>query len=237
MIQMSEVLLTLGAILGAYFIGSIPTSYIVAKYVSGIDIREYGSGNVGASNFSHHVSRVWTAPVVAFDILGKGVLPILVISDHVMGLGHLTAGLAAIAAVIGHNWPVFLRFSGGRGVSVGAGGALALNVPMLVLWASLPAVMLSLSPWRDSGMLWFSATLLLPLWAWMLNLESGIIIFCIGFLMIMCIRRALPGPNADAIRERRGLTVAKLLFNRIVFDRDIASREAWIHHRPKQRAS
>ena len=145
---MSDLFISALVILGAYLIGSVPSSYLLAKYVRGIDIRDYGSGNIGATNFATHVSKVWMVPVALYDSLGKGTLPVLIASDKVFDLGIGVAALAALAAVAGHNWPIFLRFSGGRGISVGIGAVLAFGAPLTILWCAIPAVMFTLSPWR-----------------------------------------------------------------------------------------
>jgi glycerol-3-phosphate acyltransferase PlsY len=117
----------------AYFLGAIPVAFIVAKKTRGIDIRTSGSGNVGATN--------------AFRVLGKGPGTIVLVGDVLKG--YLASsicfyaggefgpelGLAgAIMAMVGHNWPVFLGFKGGKGVATGAGAFLAL-MPKAILLA------------------------------------------------------------------------------------------------------
>ncbi|MCH8893414.1 MAG: glycerol-3-phosphate acyltransferase, partial [Chloroflexi bacterium] len=63
--------------IGSYLLGSIPTAYLVGRLVRGVDIRSYGSGNVGSANLYEHVGKRWVFPVAAVEILGKGFLPVL----------------------------------------------------------------------------------------------------------------------------------------------------------------
>ena len=229
---MNDLVLAVVVIVGSYLVGSVPSSYLVARYVGGIDIRDYGSGNVGASNLATHMSRMWAVPVVLYDVVAKGSLPILVASDKVFDLGMGVAVLAAIAAMVGHNWPIFLGFSGGRGVSVGIGSVGALGVPLLILWGSIPAILITMSPWKDSAVAWLLGSALLPIWAVMAGYDVWVVVFCIGFTVVTVIRRATTGSWQNALAGQEGLTMWRLLINRVVFDRDIASREAWISQRP-----
>ena len=107
--------------LGAYLLGSIPTGLLVAR-TRGIDIRKVGSGNIGATNVFRSVSKPLGILVFIGDFL-KGLIPALV-GQHFGGPGGaLALGFCAIA---GHNWPVFLKFKGGKGVATSAGVLLGL---------------------------------------------------------------------------------------------------------------
>lgn len=113
-------------ILGAYLAGSAPFAYLVAKAVRGIDIREVGSGNVGATNVGRALGRRWGILVFALDVL-KGFLPTLAAHllhrESALPLGVALTGFAAVA---GHNWPVFLKFKGGKGMATSCGVFLAV---------------------------------------------------------------------------------------------------------------
>ena len=117
-----------------YLLGSIPSGLIVGRLARGIDVREHGSGKTGFTNVLRTVGLRWGILVLAAD-LAKGVLPVLVarlVSDD--PYVQTVAGLAAIA---GHDWPVYVGFRGGRGVATSYGVALAMNpIAALVL---LPA--------------------------------------------------------------------------------------------------
>ena len=117
-----------------YLLGSIPSGLIVGRLARGIDVREHGSGKTGFTNVLRTVGLRWGVLVLAADLV-KGVLPVLVarlVSDD--PYVQTVAGLAAIA---GHDWPVYVGFRGGRGVATSYGVALAMNpIAALVL---LPA--------------------------------------------------------------------------------------------------
>ncbi len=118
-----------------YLLGSIPFGVLVARRSAGVDVRQYGSGSMGATNVLRTAGRKAGAMVVGLDLL-KGVLAVvfaglIVGGDYLVaggiGLGILVAQvMAALAAIVGHIWPVFLRFHGGRGVATFFGGLIAL---------------------------------------------------------------------------------------------------------------
>ena len=105
------------AALVAYLLGSIPVAYLVGR-VYGVDIRKLGDTNVGAGNTLRQVGKL-AAAIVAFADIGKGVAAVLL--ARALGGGDAGAMLAGALAVVGHNWPVFLGFRGGRGAATGMG--------------------------------------------------------------------------------------------------------------------
>ncbi len=125
----------LAVVIIGYLLGSIPFGALVGKRVAKVDIREYGSGKTGTTNVLRVAGRKAAALVVILDVL-KGALAVvfagLIIDGGYLevggyGIGLLTAqSLAALAAIAGHNWSVFLGFKGGRGVATFFGGLIAL---------------------------------------------------------------------------------------------------------------
>lgn len=114
----------------AYLIGCINNAYIFTKYTRNIDIRNYGSGNAGATNVLRVLGPKAAAPVFVLDVL-KGVVAVL-LGKYFIGMpGALIAG---IAVVCGHNWPIFLKFRGGKGVATSVGVVMTIN-PLLGLIA------------------------------------------------------------------------------------------------------
>jgi glycerol-3-phosphate acyltransferase PlsY len=107
-----------------YLLGAIPTGLIVGRVARGIDIREYGSGRTGFTNVLRTVGARWGIVALVGD-LAKGVAPVL-IARFVVDEPYvqMTAGLAA---AVGHDWPVFAGFQGGRGVATSFGVALAMS--------------------------------------------------------------------------------------------------------------
>jgi len=122
-------------VLLGYLLGSIPFGLLISKRSSKVDVRQHGSGKIGATNVLRTAGRKAAILVLALDI-SKGALAVvfaglivgrtyLVVGDF--GLGVLVAQvLAALAAMVGHNWSVFLKFHGGRGVATFMGGLIAL---------------------------------------------------------------------------------------------------------------
>jgi glycerol-3-phosphate acyltransferase PlsY len=109
---MPYVFIALSLVLG-YLIGSFPSAYVVARLRKGIDIRQVGSRNMGAMNVFYSVGFGYGILVLALDI-GKGAAAVAI--ARAMGTPDLIQLLAGLAAVVGHNFPVFLNFKGGRGV-------------------------------------------------------------------------------------------------------------------------
>jgi len=108
----------------SYLIGAIPSSYIMGKLVKGIDLREHGSGNLGAANTFRVLGKKASIPVLLFDI-SKGFIAVHVFST--IGEEHfIFAILAILFAVLGHNYSVFVGFSGGKGVGTTTGAFLAV---------------------------------------------------------------------------------------------------------------
>lgn len=123
-----------GAVLPlSYLIGAMPWGYLMLRWRHGVDIRQYGSGRIGTSNVLRTAGGKVAAVVLALD-LGKGVLAVM-LARVVIGTnsGEVAAGLLVL---VGHNWPVFLRFRGGRGIATGVGG-LWVMAPIAAAVATL----------------------------------------------------------------------------------------------------
>lgn len=112
-------------VIGSYLIGSIPSGLVIGK-LKGIDVREYGSGNIGTTNVLRTLGARWGAIVLIADVL-KGVIAVL-LARYIIETptGEMAAGFAAVA---GHDWSLFLKFKGGRGVATSLGGLLPLAMP------------------------------------------------------------------------------------------------------------
>ncbi len=131
-------------LLASYFLGAVPTSYLAARLARGIDLRQVGSGNLGATNLYRTLGWGFAIPVGLFDI-AKGAVPVLVFGPRA-GDGMLPPLLCGALAVIGHVYSVFVRFRGGKGVATGAGVVLAIAP-----WAFLAALAVWLVVLRLTG--------------------------------------------------------------------------------------
>ena len=219
-------------IVGAYLLGSVPSAYLVARWWSGIDIRRYGSGNVGISNVYVQSGFKATVPVVLFDTIIKGAVPVIIASDKVLDLGLGVEVAVGLAAVVGHSWSVLVKFRGGRGIAAVLGVLITLNAPLPFLYG-LPAFL----GWRlkgDSGLWWGAATLGLPLWTLVLRLESEITYLALAFIGLTVLKRLLSNGLAGVDASGERIPWSNLLFNRLVYDRDISNRQEWISRTPDQ---
>lgn len=131
--QTTGPLISLAAVVAAYLLGSLSFAVIVSRFAGLADPRTYGSGNPGATNVLRSGHKGAAILTLVFDVL-KGYVPVLLalLWRERFGFGDLTVALVGLAAFVGHLWPVFFRFRGGKGVATAAGVVLALN-PLLGL--------------------------------------------------------------------------------------------------------
>ncbi len=118
----------------AYLLGNISTSYIVAKRLTGVDIRTQGSGNAGSTNVLRTLGKKAGAMTFLGDVL-KGIMAVVIaqVIARLAGIDVVTAGYVAVVGVVsGHNWPAFLGFRGGKGVATSLGAMIAVN-PIIAL--------------------------------------------------------------------------------------------------------
>jgi glycerol-3-phosphate acyltransferase PlsY len=124
-------MIILGIILG-YLLGAVPTGYIFGRALAGIDIRQHGSGNLGATNVLRVLGKGPGFLVLVLDIL-KGMLAVALIPDLLGLTGTFDRVVLAIAAVCGHNWTVFLNFKGGKGIATSVGVLLGLMIKITLI--------------------------------------------------------------------------------------------------------
>ena len=215
-------------LVGGYLLGSVPAAYLAAKWSRGVDIRQHGSGNVGASNILATGSRWVSLAVIIFD-LGKGMLPVYIAS--LLGLPLYQQAIIGLAAIAGHNWPVFLRFSGGRGLLTTVGVILVL-APWLAL--IVVAFAFAWTPFRQLSLGSLGALILLPILSWFLSEPLGMeraLALTLGFsaMLLIAVIRRLTAPRSSLTAS---VSTPELLLNRLLFDRDIRDREAWLRRQP-----
>ena len=212
-------------ILGAYLLGSVPAAYLAVKWSSGVDIRKQGTGKVGAANVLSTVSKWLAIPVAIFDI-GKGALTVWV--AQLLGLGAAEQVTVGIVTVVGHNWPLFLHFQGGRGAFTTLG-----VVTMLSPWLGLIMLVIgyALAPFRQVALGVFLVFVSLPIFSWFLSQPLGIeerLAITLGFavLALLGLLKRLVVPKTPLSKS---VPPGQLFINRLLFDRYIRDRKAWIN--------
>ncbi len=120
------------AVIISYLLGSIPTAYIFGRILKGIDIRKFGSGNVGATNALRVLGRWPAIAVLTLDIL-KGFIAVLFLGNFLAQRVNYLPGEAlriimGLSCIAGHTWTVFLKFKGGKGIAASFGVLLALSI-------------------------------------------------------------------------------------------------------------
>lgn len=170
-------LILLALIIVGYLIGAIPTGYIVTKYIKDIDLRKMGSGNVGATNVTRALGFKMGLMVAIFDIL-KGFIAVL--SAQILLPSPSPSYflfIIGLAAIVGHNWSIFLGFSGGKGVATTLGVVLKL-LPIcffifIIIWIILTVIT------RYVSLASILGALSLPISSYFLNFDIDYIIFTI----------------------------------------------------------
>ena len=228
----------------SYLIGSLPTAYLIGRLVKDIDIREYGSGNVGGTNVFYHVGKWWIVPLGLVEVFVKGVSPIwigiLVLDvdvsgpagawtiNYIFGFDRDSAALAgaSLLSIAGHNWSIFLKFQGGRGLSVASGAFSAMA--FYQLWIYIVGSLLAWYFFRRSATVILVSLLLLPLWTFLMGQSSTVVWYCFGVLGLVVLKRLV----SNWTPMPKGMSVHRVLLNRLLKDRDVDSRDEWISRVP-----
>ena len=216
--------------ISSYLLGSVPAAYLLVKWFYGIDIRKHGTGKIGASNVLRVASKWLAIPVAIFDI-GKGAL--MVWAAQLLELGAAAQVTVGIITVIGHNWPIFLRFKGGRGVFTSLGVITILSPWLGLIIFVMPYLF---APIRQVAFGVFLALTSLPFFSWFLSQPLGIeerLPITIGFvvLSLMGLFKRLVVPRTSLSKS---VSPAELFFNRLLFDRDIRDAKAWTQRKTQE---
>ena len=171
------------AIISSYLMGSFPTAYIMGRLRRGIDIREVGSRNMGAANVIYQVGLAEGLLVLVIDI-GKGAAAILLARWLEVPLAIQL--LAGATAVVGHAFPVFLKFRGGKG-GAACVGALAVLMPQgIPIFLGIFTIVLLISRYPTFS---FSVSLLsVPFFAWLIYHSAALVVFTVIMELILGIR-------------------------------------------------
>ena len=210
-------------VLFAYLLGSIPSGYLAGKWIKGIDLREYGSGTVSGSMVWEHVAKWAVLPVGIFDIF-KGALPTWL--SLKLGLSQQAAMVVGLTAVVGHNWPIYLNFQGGRGLSPFLGELFVLfPLGMLILLIGL-----GIGNRLKSPAIPLFTIILLPVFAALFDGPESMLWLALGMTAITILKRleANGRPLPEDPQERH-----EVILRRIFLDRDIQDHEEWIRREPE----
>ncbi|MEO6212940.1 MAG: glycerol-3-phosphate 1-O-acyltransferase PlsY [Vicinamibacterales bacterium] len=169
-------------ILLGYLTGSVPFAYLLARR-AGIDVRRVGSGNVGAANVLRTTGTVRGLIVMALDV-AKGVAAVAL--AHVIAGSAVLAALTGAAAVVGHIYPVWLRFHGGKGVAVAAGVFTMLSPVATGIAAALFLVTVLLTRYISVGSI--AASLALPSAAWLVGEPRAVVLSAAGSAALILFR-------------------------------------------------
>ena len=208
---------------GCYLIGAIPISYLLGRFWAKIDIRTYGSRNIGASNLAVHGGKSIGIIAGLMDCLIKGTFTVLFL-DVILGMDPYFLLIASMSLVAGHNWSVFIGLEGGRGIATAFGLLIGFQMweEILVLTVFI-GIIGRLIWYKDSGFWCFISFGLLPLLCFAFQEQTHIIVFSV-LLGVMLISKRLMS-NGDIIRKG---SVKSTLLCRLVFDRDILSKTSWL---------
>ena len=206
----------------SYLIGSIPTALLLSKYYRNIDIRKIGSGNIGASNAGNILGKKGFAVVSFFDGIVKGTFPILIL--NLLEFDLTIQVFASICVVMGHNWSIFIKLKGGRGLSTSMGTFLAFwLVPQMItiiiiafLWGWY--IRKNIAPWI---MLSFVTA---PIIAIVSGMQVELQIHTFTILMLIVIKRLLA--NNESLPRYQ--SIIKTFLFRLILDRDISDHDQWI---------
>lgn len=194
-------------LLGAYVLGSIPIAQVIAR-LRGVDLRYEGTGNVGAGNLTKMAGPGWGIAAGVLDGL-KGLVPVLLCTRF--GFGPGAAGLVGVAAVVGHNWSIFMRGRSGRGLATAFGLIVALHPPLAV-WTTGWAI----AGWKiGGGFAGFLGWGMLPIVTVALGAPAteSLVIF---LLAVVIVGRRMQGNLGDAMDRVS-------MMRRAVYDKDLVT--------------
>jgi acyl phosphate:glycerol-3-phosphate acyltransferase len=193
----------------AYLLGSIPFGYLIVRWQKGIDVRSTGSGGTGATNVMRNLGIMGFVGTFILD-LGKGILAVLLTSRLTSGDPRWVA-LSSVAAILGHCFPVWLRFRGGKGVATGVGVFLALAPIQVALALVIFAIIVAI--WRYISLGSIIATAAFPLLVhFMKHAPMPIVLGAAGGALIIItmhhanIRRLLSGTENKVGKKKSGVT-------------------------------
>ncbi len=191
----------------AYLVGGIPMSHMAARYGAGIDLRQHGSKNLGATNVYRVLGWKYAIPVGLFD-LAKGFVPTYFFAPWV-GTADWIPLAIGLGAILGHVFPVYLKFSGGKGVATAAGVLLGVAPAATLVSAAVWGALLYVTGIVSVASM--TAALVLPITVWVLTPERTTLLYAavaVAFFIVFNhrtnLRRIVGGVEPRFGRHRRG---------------------------------
>jgi glycerol-3-phosphate acyltransferase PlsY len=192
----------------AYLLGSFPSAYVAAKIRKGMDIRRHGTGNVGAANTLLVAGPVFAILVYIVDLL-KGLVPVL-LARNIIGT-DLSMGLAGLAAILGHDFSIFLGFSGGKGVATTTGAMFGINswiISIIIIgWVILVGVT---NYFILSSLI---CMLFIPIFMYFFKLSNTFVIFGILYFLVGLFTHRHDVVRIFSGREKKALSSIKKYFS------------------------
>jgi acyl phosphate:glycerol-3-phosphate acyltransferase len=186
-------------IAGAYLIGSVPTGFLAGKLLKGIDIRQVGSGNVGATNVFRSVGKAAGVGVLTIDLL-KGMIPVVLAGQFAPGsCTEFFRIMAGLAAICGHNWTIFLNFKGGKGVATSTGVLLTLAPAATFSAFGLFIIAVAITRYISLGSM--AAAAIMPLLVWYLNPGQIELFYFVLVVAILIVLKHIP--NIKRIAQKQ----------------------------------
>ena len=177
-------------LLTSYFAGSFPTSYLLGRLLKGIDIRDFGSGNVGATN-TFRVLGPGPGVLVFLIDMAKGAVPVCLITPYIADcMGGLPPAwlkiFSGICAIAGHNWSIFLKFRGGKGVATSVGVLLGISAKSLGLSAGVWVLVTGFFRYVSLGSI--AAAVSLPVFMWLGGEDKATLFFGIAVALLIVVK-------------------------------------------------
>jgi len=163
----SRIIFSVVLIIG-YFLGSIPSGYLIGKLFKKIDIRDFGSGNIGFTNALRVLGPFSGLVVLAIDI-AKGAVSVylgILLAPLIGFEAQITGGISGLLSILGHNWPIFLKFRGGKGVAATAGVFLILTPLPFIFSALIMAGVIAFTRYVSLGSIMAAGSLPFFIWLW-----------------------------------------------------------------------
>jgi len=207
--------------ISAYFFGGIPTGYLLVKYTKNVSPLESGYKSIGASNISS-ISGPMTGLIVgAFDCLIKGTLPILICK--MLEQPTYLQAIVGILCVIGHNWSPYLKARGGRGVATSIGVLIALQMWWSLIIFTILIAIIGKFFFKDTAFWVLISFISLPFTGHQFDNETSLTYIWVFLLLLIILKRLTANWENPKTHNKIQLT----LINRLLFDRDMASRKDW----------